>query len=152
MKVELWPSGLRHRTQVQWLWVRNHARTSVLRWPLNANFHRLSRSRCYFVVLRCRWFHTKAASACPLVGNNWQGISLEIYRSRHIKCVLNQIKNDTNQNEVKTPPTKVLSKQHYTYNMGIASTTLYFLLAFNFKSRVVIVRYWQFPNSIKTPL
>ena len=25
------------------------ARTSVLRWPLNANFHRLSRSHCYFV-------------------------------------------------------------------------------------------------------
>ena len=43
------------------------ARTSVLRWPLNANFHRLSRSRCYFVELRCRWFCTKAASACSLL-------------------------------------------------------------------------------------
>ena len=43
------------------------ARTSVLRWPLNANFHRLSRSRCYFVELRCRWFRTKAASAYPLL-------------------------------------------------------------------------------------
>ena len=62
-----WVSGLRHWTQVQWLWVRNHARTSVLRWLLNANFHRLSRSHCYFVVLRCRWFRTNAASACPLL-------------------------------------------------------------------------------------
>ena len=52
---------------IQRLWVRNRARTSVLRWPLNANFHRLSRSRCYFVVLRCRWLRTKAASACPLL-------------------------------------------------------------------------------------
>ena len=34
---------------------------------LNANFHRLLRSRCYFVVLRCRWFCTKVASVCPLL-------------------------------------------------------------------------------------
>ena len=27
---------------------KNHARASVLRWSLNANFHRLSQSRCYF--------------------------------------------------------------------------------------------------------
>ena len=45
--MELCPSGLRRRTQVQWLWVRNHTRTSVLRSPLN-RFHRLSQTRCYF--------------------------------------------------------------------------------------------------------
>ena len=36
-------------------------------WGDLSNFHRLSRSRCYFVELRCRWFRTKAASACPLL-------------------------------------------------------------------------------------
>ena len=33
---------------IQRLWVQNDAQASVLRWPLNANFHRLSQSRCYF--------------------------------------------------------------------------------------------------------
>ena len=66
--VDLWPSGLRCRTRDSTVVSSNPALGHhVLRWPLNANFHRLSRSRCYFVVLRCRWFRTKAASACPLL-------------------------------------------------------------------------------------
>ena len=70
------------------------ARTSVLRWPLNANFHRLSRSRCYFVELRCRWFRTKAASACPLLETIDRVYIPEDLQARHVKYVLNQIKSN----------------------------------------------------------
>ena len=45
-----------------------------------------------FVVLRCSWFHTKAASTCPLLEIIDMVYPLEISRPGHVK-VLNQINN-----------------------------------------------------------